>query len=364
MGDQSSIPSLILQVVFFLFIILYFFYGQKIQIAIWVRDIERAVRRLRVMKDHAREVAIKSTKELGKPKDDPTTRVDQFLERFFIQPVNMDPAGIVSKFDHLLDVRDNSFKDEVKRIAPEAEDATLNNLENLMEASLDLNFMYRVVKHYLLYGRRTQAYIIIAQLHMMLPMIMEVADAYDGAVQAFAQGQPIGDGAGPLLANRLVRGRERRKLEKDMHVAETTLEGRRVFVLKAEGPGGNVGKPGDALRSLIDSLEGKVNSIIMVDAALKLEGENTGDISEGVGAAIGGIGTERFKIEEIAVKHKIPMLAVIIKMSLKEAIAPMKREIYDGVEKAIERVKRVIKENTKEGDTIIIAGIGNTIGIA
>ena len=87
-------------------------------------------------------------------------------------------------------------------------------------------------------------------------------------------------------------------------------------------------------------------------------------MAEGVGAAIGGIGTERFKIEEVAHKHKIPLFAVIVKQSLKEAIAPMKKEIYGGVEKAIERVKRIINENTKEGDTVFVAGIGNTIGIA
>lgn len=363
LGDQGYV-SWILQAMFFLFIIMYFFYGQRIQVAIWVRDIERALRRLRAMRERARETSIKTVKELGKPQDDPAPRVDQFLERFFIQPVNMDPAGIVTKFDHLLDVRDMSLKDEVRRVAPEASDTELNNLENLLEASMDLNFIYRVVKHYLLFGRRTQAYIIIAQLHMLLPVIMEVADAYDGAVQAFAQGQPIGDGAGPLLANKLIRDMEQKKIEKDMTLAETKIEGRRIYVLKADGPGGNVGKPGDALRILIESLEGKVTNVIMVDAALKLEGERSGEVAEGVGAAIGGIGTERFKIEEIASKHKIPVFAVIVKMSLREAIAPMKKEIYDGVDKAIERVKRVIRENTREGDTVVIAGIGNTIGIA
>ncbi|RLG90966.1 MAG: DUF1512 domain-containing protein, partial [Candidatus Hecatellales archaeon] len=43
---------------------------------------------------------------------------------------------------------------------------------------------------------------------------------------------------------------------------------------------------------------------------------------------------------------------------------PMKKDIYEGVEKAIERVKRIIRENTKEGEVVVVAGIGNTIGIA
>jgi len=41
----------------------------------------------------------------------------------------------------------------------------------------------------------------------------------------------------------------------------------------------------------------------------------------------------------------------------------MRKEIFEAAENAINRIKRLIKERTKEGDTIIIAGIGNTIGI-
>jgi len=356
--------SWVLQAAFFVFIALYFFYGQRIQIAIWTRDIEKALRRLRAMKDKAREVSIKSLNELGKPQTDPTPRVDQFLERFFIQPVDMDPAGIVAKFDHLLDVRDMSFKEEVRRMVPGADDSIVNNLENLLEASMDLNFIYKTIRHYFLFGKKRNAYFLIMQVHMLLPIIMDIAESYDGAVQAFATGQPIGDSVGPLLANKLARGVEAKKIEKDMLIAETNIDGRKIFVLKAEGPGGNVGKPGDALTSLIETSGVKVSNIIMVDAALKMEGDDSGEIAEGIGAAIGGVGTERFKIEAVANKYKIPLFAVIVKMSMREAIAPMKKEIYEGVEKAIERAKRIIKENTKEGDTVVIAGIGNTIGVA
>lgn len=362
-GEQPGIFAYVLQIAFMFIILLYFFYGQKIQMLMWNRDIERQLRKLRFLRDRAREISLNTVQELGKPSEDPTPRVDQFLERFFIQPVDMDPAGIVWKLDHLLDVRDTNMKEEVKRIAPKADDPTLHNLENLLEASLDLNLIYRIVKHYYLMGKRTNAYIITAQLHMILPVIMDVAAAYDGAVQAFAKGQPIGDGAGPLLVNKLMRGKEIKKIEKDMVIAETEIEGRKILVLKAEGPGGNVGKPGDALQNLLSSGSVKPSLIIMVDAALKFEGENTGDVSEGIGAAIGGIGTERFKIEEVAHKNKIPVYAVIVKESLREAIAPMKKEIYEGVEKALDRVKRVVRENTEEGETLILAGIGNTIGI-
>ena len=97
--------------------------------------------------------------------------------------------------------------------------------------------------------------------------------------------------------------------------------------------------------------------------ALKLEGEKTGEISEGIGAAIGGIGTERYKIEEEATKFDIPVYAIVVKQSIQEAVTTMKKEISDAVEPVLERIKRLIIERTKEGELVLVAGIGNTAGI-
>jgi hypothetical protein len=141
------------------------------------------------------------------------------------------------------------------------------------------------------------------------------------------------------------------------------IEGRTAYVIKAEGPGGNVGKIGDAIKTVIDENEGKIATIIMVDAALKLEGEEIGEVAEGVGTAIGGPGVDQFKIEESILKYRIPINAVIIKEDIGDAVSPMRKEIFDAIDNAIERIKHVILERTKEGDKVIIAGAGNTIGI-
>jgi len=316
------------------------------------------------MSVNAKSLTLKMIREIGKSKDDPAPRLNSLFEQFFIEPVNMDPSGVVRKFDHLLDVRESKFKADVARIAPEANPSQVNNLENLVEAAWALNFMFKVVRHLYLLGKKTFSIFVIFQLQAFLPLIMMEADAYQGATKAFAQGHPIGDGAGALVASRLMRGHETRKVEKDMVAAETTLEGRKVIALKAEGPGGNVGKPGDAIRKILEENNGKASMIIMVDAALKLEGEKTGEISEGIGAAIGGIGTERFKIEEEATKFGIPVYAIVIKQSIQEAVTTMKKEIAEAAEPVIETMKRLIVERTKEGELVIIAGIGNTAGIA
>lgn len=363
LGDLGGPIGQIIQVVMTLFFILFIFFGQKIQMRIYLLEIDRGLKRLDFIRGQAKDLSLKTIKDIGKPTIDPGPQLNTLMERFLIAPVDMDPSGIVTKFDHLIDVSEMKFKEDVRKIAPSAEEPQVNNLSNLVEASWALNTIYRIVRHFYLLGRKTSSFFIIFQLSALLPLVMQEAEAYLGAAKAFAEGQPIGDGIGPLVASKLMKDKEKRKVEKDIVVAETLLEDRRVIALKAEGPGGNVGKPGDAIRSIIQENPGKISMVVMVDAALKFEGENSGEISEGIGAAIGGIGTERFKIEEEATKHKIPVYAFIVKESIQEAITPMKKEIMEAAEKVIERVKSLILERSKPGDTVILAGIGNTIGI-
>ena len=359
-GGINNIINILFVVSFLAFMV----FGQQIQSRIALMQIDGAVRKLENMRNEATGLTLKMLREIGKAKEDPAPKLNSLLEQFLIAPVDMDPAGIVKKFDHLLDVRETKFKSDVARIAPEATPPQVNNLENLVEAAWALNFMYKIVRHLYLLGKKTFSIFVIFQLQAFLPLIMQEAEAYQGATKAFAEGHPIGDGAGALVVTRLLRDSERRKVEKDMLAAETVIEGRRVIGLKAEGPGGNVGKPGDAIRQILEENNGKASMIIMVDAALKLEGEKTGEVTEGVGAAIGGIGTERFKIEEEATKFGIPVYAIVIKQSILEAVTTMKKEIADAAEPVIEHIKRLILEHTKEGELVIVAGIGNTAGIA
>jgi hypothetical protein len=361
--DEKSALGNVISMLMYLSFIFFIFFGQKIQVRIMMLEIDGTLKKLEFMKNDSKGLLFKTVKEIGKPTMDPTATLNRLLEQFLISPVDMDPAGIVYKFDHLLDVRDAKFKDDVKSIAPAAEESQINNLENLVEGALALNTIYRIIRHFYLLGKKTSSFYIILQIQMILPLVMQEAEALVGACKAFSQGQPIGDGIGPMIISKLMRDKEKRRIEKDMVVAETLMEGRRVFLLKAEGPGGNVGKPGDAIRKLVEEQDGKISMIVMIDAALKFEGEASGEIGEGVGAAIGGIGTERFKIEEEAQKFKIPVYAMIVKESIQEAIVPMKKSIAESVDKTLARINSLIVERSKEGEAIIIAGIGNTIGV-
>ena len=362
-SSGGDILSQIVSWAFYGVFIIFIFYGQRIQMYIMIREVENSLHKLKYLKEEGRKTTIETIKEIGKPTTDPSARVDRFLEYFTIGPQSMDPAGIVYKLDHILDVRDERLKDEVKLMAPTSDTVQINNLENALEAAMALNFIYKVVRHYYIQGKKTLSLYVIMQLQMILPMVMKEAEAYASALKAFAYGQPIGDGAGPLVAAKLMHGYETRKLPKDCVMAIVPIEGRIALIIKAEGPGGNVGKPGDAVEAVIEENEGKIASVIMIDAGLKLEGETVGEVADGIGAAIGGPGVDQYKIEEKLTKYHIPIYAVIIKEDIGDAVSPMRKEINDSADKVIERVKAVILERTKEGDKVIIVGVGNSIGV-
>ena len=363
LGLPTDLAGWIFQFIFLAIFVVFMFYGQRVQMMIMVREVEGSLFKLKLMRDEARKTAVSNIKELGKLEGDPSTQVDRFLEYFAISPVDLDPSGVIWRLEHLLDVRDVRFKDDVKLMAPQADDTQINNLENMLEAALALNIIYKVIRHFYLLGKKTLSLYIIMQLQMILPLIMREAEAYASAQKAFTLGQPIGDGAGALVAAKLMQGYEKTKVEKDMVVAQVPIEGRTAYVLKAEGPGGNVGKPGEAIKQIIEQNEGKISLAIVIDGGMKLEGEKVGEVSEGIGVAIGGPEVDKYKVEESALKHKVPVNAIIIKEDIGDAVSPMRKEIVDAIDGVIERVKRLILERTKTGDSIIIAGIGNTIGI-
>ncbi|MHA1931866.1 MAG: DUF1512 family protein, partial [Promethearchaeota archaeon] len=120
---------------------------------------------------------------------------------------------------------------------------------------------------------------------------------------------------------------------------------------------------GKAIKTLVDKHGKGISRIIMIDAGLKLTGDKTGSMAIGVGAAIGGIGIEKYFIEESSTEKAIPIDALICKQSLEDAITTMKRPITQSVPKFVDKIKMTIRKRTEKGTKVIIAGIGNTIGI-
>ena len=210
-------------------------------------------------------------------------------------------------------------------------------------------------------AKKQKNYPLILPLQMILPFIMEHAKAMQAAIPAFKTGQPIGDGIGPMVVGKMMLNEEKEIISFQTVMAKTTFEKRKLFLLKAEGPSSTVGRPDEALQKIIE--DNKIDAIIMVDAALKMEGEDSASIARGFGAAIGGIGTEKFQIEAIATTNQIPVFSIIVKQSVKEAITLMSKEIADQADNVRSQVYEMILENTLEGQSIVIIGVGNTVGV-
>ena len=358
--DLTSLSGLIQLGYFGSFIIL-FLYGQRIQTSMMLISVKKNLGKLEKLRTSAHTSVLNSALRFKGDRKMVESRIDRLTGSFAIQPVNMDPAGVVGKLEHVLDTYDENLRTEVKAIAATATDAEVNTLSNQMEISIGLDQMYRVVRHFYLLARKQGGILALYQLQMAMPQIMEEAEAYNAAIDAFAKGEPIGDGVGPLIASKMAGSAQPSEIEQDTIVYETGIEGRNALVVRAKGPGGTVGKPGVAVEKLIETKNPTL--VVTVDAALKFEGEASGEVSEGVGAAIGGPGVDRYHIEQSASKHKIPMIAIVVKMSNKEAISQMTQQVKLAVDEAIKRVKNTIDSQSKSGDTIIVAGIGNTMGI-
>ncbi|MHA1386392.1 MAG: DUF1512 family protein [Candidatus Helarchaeota archaeon] len=362
--------SMIFQIVFYAIFFIFMFYGQRIQMWTWLKAIESAVAKLQYMAHEGREITINMIKTLAKPVSDPRGLVGAFLEFFIVQPVEKDPAGVIKRLEHVLDIRESRFKDQVKILAPNIDKDVAANIENTLEAALSVNLIYRIVRHFYILGKKTKSMMIIMQIQMQLSLILKIAKAIMEALKAFSQGKPIGDGVGPLVIatifNKYKDSQDVKTIEnytEDITVHEMELKNRHVFLVRATGPGARVGKPGKAIEKLMDEYQGKIKRLFMIDAGLKLEGEKSGEVIEGVGAVIGGPGIEKYKIEESGVKYKLPMDGYVIKESETDAYGPMKQEISKAVDKVIELLMNGIQQRTSEGDTIIVCGVGNTIGI-
>jgi len=352
----------ILNTVYLVSFVAFFVYGQRIQTELALFGVRRKLDRLESFKNAAHSRLVELMSRYSANRNEAENTLDRLASSFVITPANMDPAGIVGKLEHVLDTYDEGLKNDVRRLVNGASEVQINNLTNLLEVSIGLESMFRVVRHYYLQSKKQGGLMAFAQLQMSLPLIMEEAEAYNSAIEAFATGKAIGDGIGPLVAKRFAEYSPAKELVKDTNMYESAYENRRLLIVRAKGPGGNVGRPGLAVEKLIQEFGG-IKRIITVDAGLKLEGETTGDIAEGTGAAIGGPGTERYHIEEAAAKSNIGLDAVVVKMSSKEAVSTMTPRLREAADTAYDRVRTIIQTETAPDDAVIIAGIGNTIGI-
>ena len=362
MIDMDMIMTWMFIILIFTFISIYLTpHMMGMQARIGLKQLRKSVGELQGWAKESRKVALGAITKQGRPKRDIEQEFDNLLEFIAIEPVHEDPAGVLRRLEHVLDVRKKRFEGIVTRFAPNANPETAANLEMTIEGAMASFTLFRILRHFTLLAEKTKNYQLVMIIQMQMPFIKEYAKSFVDATKAFAEGKPIGDGIGAMVATKLIGKAPCRELVEDTVCAEREFDGRKLLVVKAKGPGGRVGKPGELIKRLVERR--KVSRIIMIDAGLKLEGDVSGQVIEGVGAAIGGPPVDKYKIEQVTVKRKVPLDAIVIKESFKEAIKPFNKRLARSVDVAVEHVKRAVRDRTKPGDVVIVAGIGNTIGI-
>ena len=361
-GIGDEFLSEMMMLIWIIPIIIFVFYGQRIQLIISSNEIKKDISKLEEFKNDSRRRLIDYVKNTLKPKDDPIKKIDSFLEYFTIMPVDLDPNGIIPKINHLVHSREDFTRLQVRSLFTEISDFEMSKVHNLLEIVTTLQLFHKITRHLYLTAKKQKNFPLILPLQMMIPFIMEEANALKDAVESMKNGQPMGDGIGPMVVGEMMLTTSKQNASFETVWAKSEYEGRELLLVKAEGPNATVGRPGEAVENIIP--QKKPDLIIMIDAALKLEGENSASIAKGFGAAIGGIGTERFKIEEVATKNNIPILAIVIKQTIKEAITLMSEDIAKQAKSVKTQIHEMIEENSKSGQTVMIIGVGNTLGIS
>lgn len=367
-SSQSSSFSFYYVLTYILFFVLLFLLylpgvNTRLTVSMLSRGIEAQLSTIEKYLNESKSKMEQLLKERGV--QDPKAFIDRVAEMFIIDPVSIEPTDIIGRMKLLLRTGEDKIRDLITLAIPGIDNVSRSKLEVSAEVVNSLNLIYKVIRHYLILAKKLNSVVLLYQLQFVVPQLVKISEAYSKAMNTFIRGIPVGDSLGPLVTSYLfMKANKKWNPSRDTVAGEVEFEGRKLVVVKAEGPMATVGRPGEAVENVVEEYKGKVSRIITIDAALKLEGEKTGSIAEGTGVAMGDPGPEKISIERVAVKYNIPIDAIIVKMSMEEAITEMRKEIYQAASKALDLVKKIILERTKVGDVVVIVGVGNTVGVA
>ncbi|MGC8969848.1 MAG: DUF1512 family protein [Conexivisphaera sp.] len=337
-------------------------YANKFQFWTMSGEVYRAFRELKDLRDRGisrYESYISSTTQ----DENARARLRSLLDFFAVFPVDLDPVGIVGKLKHLMDNYERRFKAEVSAALRTDDPVSVGRAVGYAEAAASLEILYKIVNHLLWLANKYSSLGLLQQLYAVMPLVLKQGKAFFGFMDALDKGAPIGDGVGPMSVGLLMLGQRKFEIAPDTSAALREIEGRRVLLIKAKGPASNLGNLDDAVQRA-RLMYGDISAIITIDAQLRLESERSGDTARGVGVAIGGIGVERFNIEERASADGIPVYAILVKESYVEAITPMTREIAEAVDHVHDALAEILRERVPQGGLAVVIGVGNTLGVA
>jgi len=360
--DPSILQSILMMIFLGLIFLSIIYPDFQLRIALYqiLQRVEPLLISIRNMRENSKNSLIKTIKKDSKANENEIREfVERRMEFYVIPPVSLDPFGIVKKIEHIINVADDYLKKSVKSIYNKKE--YVNNISSAIFALSELYTLEKILVHYIEMARKTKNLQIAYTIMFLSHLFKKISNALYGGINSFIKELPIGDSIGPLVALKLIKenkGKIIRQKEFETILWKGKIENKNVYILKAEGPSSTVGKIGRAIEYTIKKY--KIKNLITIDAAAKLEGEKTGTVAEGVGVAIGGIGIDSSFVEDIATKNKVWLESIVIKQGMEEALMPIRKEIADASDKVINIIKERIKNMN---GNILIAGIGNTVGI-
>ena len=350
-NQTDILGSVVWLIVIFIFFSLY----PRIMLSQLIYKLEQSAVKLEKMSKRgnaivAKKVAKKHSKELME-------KIEHFTDFFVVEPSGIDPYGLVQKLDQTIKQMENRFDDFTDEIAGKMDYHYKQELNYGLRAAIGLRQISKIVRHFVEMAKKYKNLQIAMIIQMQLPMIEKIAESELKGTEAFVNGWPIGDSIGPLVVASMIDSSK--EIAEDVMMGETIIEERKCFVLKAKGPSPHLGRIDDAINKIMK--KNKISRIVTIDAAQKLEGEPMGAVAEGVGFAMGGI-AQRDLIENVLLPKKMPIDSVIVKVGMDDAIAPMRKKVYESVPKATELIKKAVKRSKKR-EKVIIIGVGNSCGI-
>ena len=374
--DMASLDSLTdyLVLIFFILMLMVFFYGQNWQGWYAGRQLTNSLRLLGIWRDYGISIVHQELTTLVSPtltNSDIKQFIQKMLEFFVISPSPIDPP-LYNKIHFLSAEREKRYRNLIENFISIKSKEKIATITSLLQATTEIDILYKKVNHNLLVGKQTKSYWFLLQSAAEITQIMLNAHAYRAALDSFLLKRPIGDSIGPMVVADFTHSYQENanvtSLDHGYCQSIVNYRERECICLRAKGPECVVGNPGDALEKIL-STNPDVKIIITIDAMSKLKGEKTGTVAQGLGVAAGGGNSEnsieKYKIENLAYNHNpiIPVEAIICREALEEAVLPMNEEISESVPKIIRILKEIIRNQTSIHDKVIIIGIGNAIGI-
>ena len=228
MGEESN-PLMML--IWILPIIIFVFYGQRIQLIISANEIKKDISKLEEFKNESRQRLISYIRNKLKPIDDPVKKVDSFLEYFTVLPVDLAPNGIIPKINHLVHSREDFTRMQVRSMFDEISDFEVTKVQNLLEIVTSLQMFHKVTRHLYLTAKKQKNFPLILPLQMMIPFIMEEARALKDAVESLRDGQPIGDGIGPMIVGEMMLNTSKQNAAFETVWSETEFNDRKLILV-------------------------------------------------------------------------------------------------------------------------------------